>query len=739
MKRLNALRNRLELKIVVFILAFLFFGFGTIYFLFSEKIEKYTISQTQQQLQMLASSIHQTVDRSMVNFRADIARHILEDLTHIKQMTRVQIIRGKTGNGTEQAFQDFITLEDVKTRVPGGLRPEWIADHPNQRENMAEGVDTPEFKAAFQTYLQEPQQEDIYYFEKIGEKRIMTYLKPLPNFDRCFLCHGSDHKLRGVLMISTNMDATYADIKEQRKNLFVISLGTLFTTGFLLKFSINRFIVHPVKRVSERIQDIAEGEGDLSKRLEVGSEDEIGNLATGFNIFAEKLSKLISQVVSTATKVSSTSTQVMIGTMEIMEGAEIQINATEATSVSIEQMNRSIQDVAKSSETSAVASKESAETIYQMTTAIAEMVKSMTTLNVSVEETASSILKMSSSFKNVDRNVETLVDETEATTGLMLQMDRSLITMRDNILETVDFSREVNVNAEAGKKTVEMTMDGMHRIKEYSNEIFSAIRNLQQQTENIGKFLNVIDEVADQTNLLALNAAIIATQAGEHGKGFSVVAGEIKELADRTASSTHEIHEIVKALQSESKIAVNAIDVGNSRVEEGVNLSVSAHNALTKIVENINRSTERTNLLAGVIEEQAKGIKKVATSMERVNQTVGQIAKATGDQSTGSEEIIQATRQMKETTRDLQNATQAHSNWMKRVKETLEEASDQAQKIANATSDQKKKSEEIIHAITQIKKVTHETVDTIGKVGFEVEELRRQAKCLEEDVSRFKL
>lgn len=738
MSGLNALKNRLELKIVVFILAFLLFGFGTIYFFFSERIEKYTIAQTQQQLQMLASSIHRTVDRSMVNFRADIVRHILEDLTHIEQMTRVQIIRGKTGNGTEQAFQDFITLEDVKTRVPGGLRPEWIADHPNKKDNVAEGVDTPEFKAAFRRYIQDPQ-EDTYYFEKIGEKRIMTYLKPLPNFDRCFLCHGSDHKLRGVLMISTDMDATYADIKEQRKNLFVISLGTLFTTGFLLKFSIGRFIVHPVKRVSERIQDIAEGEGDLSKRLEVGSEDEIGNLATGFNVFAEKLSKLISQVVSTATKVSSTSTQVMTGTMEIMEGAEVQINATEATSVSIEQMNRSIQDVAESSKTLAVASKESAETIYQMTTAIAEMAKSMTTLNASVEETDSSIMKMSSSFKNVDQNVETLVDEAKATTHFMLQMDQSLITMRDNILETVDFSHEVNVNAEAGKKTVEMTMEGMHRIKEYSHEISSVIRNLQQQTENIGKFLNVIDEVADQTNLLALNAAIIAAQAGEHGKGFSVVAGEIKELADRTASSTHEIHEIVKALQSESKIAVNAIDVGNNRVEEGVQLSVSAHNALTKIVESINRSTQRTNLLADVIEEQSRGVQKVTLSMERVNQTVGQIAKATGDQSAGSDHIIQATHQMKETTRDLQNVTQAHSSWMKRVKETLEEGSDQAQKIASATSDQKRKSEEMIHAITQIKKVTHETVDTIGKVGFEVEELRRQAKRLEEDISRFKL
>src|SRR5581483_3695872 len=135
----------------------------------------------------------------------------------------------------------------------------------------------------------------------------------------------------------------------------------------------------------------------------------------------------------------------------------------------------------------------------------------------------------------------------------------------------------------------------------------------------------------------------------------------------------------------------------------------------------------------------AKGVKKVTASMERVNQIVVQIAKTTGDQSAGSEYITQATSRMKEITLNLQGMAETHSTWMKKVKETLQESSDQAQKIAEETSDQKNKSEEIIHSIAQIKKVTHETVDSIGKMGFEVEELTRQAKRLEEDIARFKL
>lgn len=238
MKQLKTyLANHLEMKILAIILTFLVCGFGILYYLLSERIEKYSVSQTRQKSEMLASSIHRTLDRSMVNFRADIARHIIEDLKDIPGMVRIQIIRGKTGNGTEEAFQDFITLNDVKTRAPGGLRPEWVGNHPDKARNVADGVDTPEFKTAFQEYVQDPMQPDTYYFEKIADQNVMTYLKPLPNFDRCFLCHNSDHKLRGVLMISTSIEGMHADIQDQKRNLFILSAATLLITGFALKCS----------------------------------------------------------------------------------------------------------------------------------------------------------------------------------------------------------------------------------------------------------------------------------------------------------------------------------------------------------------------------------------------------------------------------------------------------------------------------------------------------------------------
>jgi methyl-accepting chemotaxis protein len=142
------------------------------------------------------------------------------------------------------------------------------------------------------------------------------------------------------------------------------------------------------------------------------------------------------------------------------------------------------------------------------------------------------------------------------------------------------------------------------------------VRRLQRRTEDIGTILVVIDEVAEQTNLLALNAAIIAAQAGEHGKGFAVVAGEIKELAERTATSTKEIHDIIAALQVEGATAVQAIADGATRVEEGVRLSGTAKVALDRILESAKDSSRRIMQIAQETDQQITGVQRSTRSAD---------------------------------------------------------------------------------------------------------------------------
>jgi len=265
------------------------------------------------------------------------------------------------------------------------------------------------------------------------------------------------------------------------------------------------------------------------------------------------------------------------------------------------------------------------------------------------------------------------------------------------------------------------------------------ILNLKTRTESIGKILNVIEDVAEQTNLLALNAAIIAAQAGEHGRSFSVVAQEIKDLADRTATSTKEIHEIIRALQDESKNAVLAINRRTKSVEEGVQLAGEAGQALNKILFSSQESTRRIQDIAKATDEQTSGVKRVTDSMHHITEMVQQIVHATHEQFKGSELMIGAIEKMKDIAAKVKHATREQSIGNKQINELVERVANQVKEIAQATGQQVDESDKILRALGVIKPVVEQNMEAIGKVGMAIEELLKQSTQLSGEIEKFKL
>src|SRR3990172_3290682 len=396
-----------------------------------------------------------------------------------------------------------------------------------------------------------------------------------------------------------------------------------------------RLSLSPVAEVAGHIRDIDRGEGDLTQRLAMRSQDEIGQFAQWFNLFVEKLQSIILKVSNTSKQVTQIAQGVVRGTKDILEGSQIQGKAVETTSQAITAMNFSIRKVAENTDVLSNLSEESSSAIIEMSAAIDEIARSSMALSNSVEATGSSIIQMSASVKQIGENVKVLASSADDTSSSMVGIDSAGKQIRSNIHETVELSKKVTEDADQGSNSVKLTMDGIARIKDSSQQVFTVIHSLRGRTQDIGKILGVIDEVAEQTNLLALNAAIIAAQAGEHGKGFAVVAQEIKELAERTATSTQEIHEIINSVQIESQNAVEAISVGSRSVEEGVQLSRDAETALNKILESSARSTERIREIAKATDEQARGVKQVTEAMHKVNEMAHQIAMTTEEQSKG--------------------------------------------------------------------------------------------------------
>jgi methyl-accepting chemotaxis protein len=738
MRVAESFRRRLSSKVVLTVLVTLALGFIAIFLILQTKVRRDLINHEREKASLLAASIHLSFDKDMVAFRADMARHLIDDLKELPGIVRMQVVRGKDGLGVEQAFMDLKTIEEVKTRVPA--RPEWITDHPNIAPNRAQGVDTPEFRRAFERILTDPLNAgDEYYFERIDDREVLTYLRPLPNFQRCYLCHGSDHQLRGVLMISSATDQMWNEVGANRRQLLWGAFGTMTVVGLLLQVSLRRGVFNPLHRVVERIKDVSDGEGDLTSRLDLTSRDEIGELAGGFNRFVEKLEVIIREVSEISRTVALAGRGLARDASAVQDGVTAQTAGVDSTLTSMTELHRAMNELGLGMEALSTMIEESTAATMEMTASTEEIARDAESLLGSASGTKRAVTTLAGSIRQVEAALDTLSRAATETAVSAKSIAQSTTQIRSNIHETVELSNRMGENARSGQECVGQTIEGINRIKTFSDEASSVIARLQRRTENIGSILVVIDEVAEQTNLLALNAAIIAAQAGEHGKGFAVVAGEIKELADRTATSTKEIHDIIMALQVEGASAVRAIGDGATRVEEGVRLSGAAKVALDRILESARDSSNRISQIAQETDQQMAGVQRVNAEMQTVTTQVAHIVDVSRAQTRMLDEVEQISEQMQTMAQRVTRAAAEYAKGNRQVSHVIELANQRVKDVLDFVGKRRAESEAMVEAVRTIGRIGQENQDAMHRTAGAIDGLLQSASRLEDHVSRFKL
>ena len=332
---------------------------------------------------------------------------------------------------------------------------------------------------------------------------------------------------------------------------------------------------------------------------------------------------------------------------------------------------------------------------------------------------------MAYSIREVAKNVDGLSLTAEETSSSMNQMDVSIDQVQSNANETARLSEEVAMDAEKGAEAILKTISEIYRIKESSQEAVSVISNLNFRIEAIGQILDTIDEVAEQTNLLALNAAILSAQAGEHGKGFQVVAEQIKELADRSSASTKDISDLIKTIQQESKNAIAAVERGAHNVDRGVEVSNEAERALKKITESSQKSTNMVRAIARATVEQAKGSKQVTDAIGRIAETVQQIAAATAEQARGSELIMKSAEKMRTITQHVERSSQEQARGGRQMTSSIEQISAMVNNLNTSQRNWSHKGEQILDAAKKIEESARAQEQTLRQLGNALERLRR--------------
>jgi methyl-accepting chemotaxis protein len=570
---------------------------------------------------------------------------------------------------------------------------------------------------------------------------VKQYGNPITEKNAC-VSNSSKIESDGLNLGTLTVEISTKEHKREMMNYLVWQALAVLLLGFIslfaMVFSFNRMVLTPLSRMNAILKGMAAGSGDLTQRLDVDVNDEIGELATNFNAFMASLMELVKKAQESAFRVLSLTERIGDRTKSFRGRAQEQVTATNENFRALENTDRSVQDIAGSAESLSITATDSSATVTQMAAQVDVVADSTMDLSGHVEEASSSITEMSNSIKEVAENVQALADMAANTNHAIDQIEVSIKEVESRAKESAAISQEVSQDADTlGNEAIARTIEGMERIKDTVDEASGVIERLGQRSGEIGQIVKVIDEVTNQTSLLALNAAILAAQAGEHGKGFDVVANEIKDLAERTSASTGEIARMIKTVQKESQAAVESMRNGRERVLEGTQMAYGAAEALKKILVSSIRSKDTAVGIEKATSQQVVAVKQVADSIKNINDRVKSIGKATLEQSKGSELIAEAAERISDISKEVRRAMTEQSRGIKDFARSLDETRDVVTTIANATKNQSAGSTNLVSSMEKILDIAQENSEMSTELESAVEELLRQAENLKDEMGRF--
>ncbi len=271
----------------------------------------------------------------------------------------------------------------------------------------------------------------------------------------------------------------------------------------------------------------------------------------------------------------------------------------------------------------------------------------------SLEQTFAAIDRMAHSIASLNGGLEAVASSSEATSRSIADIHKFMQDIDEHAHELARISETISSEAQEGGHSVAEVIEGISAIKRTVQEASAAIDRLGKASEQIGEILAVINGIAEQTNLLALNASIIAAQAGEHGRGFSVVAGEIRDLAERTRKSTKEIAAIIRTLQRE--VAGGSVSMKSClvAVDDGVKLANHSERMLDTIRHSIQQASQMAATLVGATAEQTRNSEQVNTATDHISRKLEELFEAATNQASDSARLAQTARVLKEVTQHI--------------------------------------------------------------------------------------